>query len=289
MCQPTPGGGGMCVGVIPECNPQNCAGCCDGMGNCLPGDQNKACGIKANKCIDCNSLGQICNPATGNCVFVPNCGPGNCSGCCTLGGQCRPGQSNTQCGKLGVVCENCLQTGGSCIGGSCSGQPNCPAPYQGCPSYLSTPKPVQSLGVCPQSELDQMKAMCTGDPPPPSCQDWFQKEQVANPGCYKCLYQFLGPNGFATCLAPFLDPSCNHQLSCSLDCVSVACSQCTSQYQQQCQNDVFMGSGTCSGYMQGLYCAQTAINGPGAFCNSTGDGAQWLRVVGNHYCGTGSP
>ena len=50
-----------------------------------------------------------------------------------------------------------------------------------------------------------------------------------------------------------------------------------------------MGTGVCSGYVQGYACYTAAVQGQASFCNWGGDYGKWLYTVGNHYCGTGSP
>jgi hypothetical protein len=61
---------------------------------------------------------------------VPACGPGNCpTGCCTGAGQCldfgKGQQSNTACGQMGGLCQDCTPMGVSCApapnGGFCGG------------------------------------------------------------------------------------------------------------------------------------------------------------------------
>lgn len=135
-----------------------------------------------------------------------------------------------------------------------------------------------------------MQMSCQGNPTPSSCNTWFQKEQVANPQCFKCLSQFIGPDAYAKCLAPYIDTTCNHELTCALDCYYDACLPCPQGQMNQCQNQVFSGGGTCISYIDGLYCALNAQFGPGSFCFSGGnDYGVWLHGVGGHYCGIGTP
>ena len=306
-CVVTSSGGGQCQSGA-TCGPASCQGCCDWNGNCASGDTNSACGIKGSQCTNCFISGQICDPASGQCVTVPNCSPYNCAGCCSKSGTCEPGFVTAACGHGGTLCENCANTGGYCQSGSCTSggaggsggswydggvggaggsSANCPANYPGCSPSASVPQPTKTLNACSAVDLKNGSVSCSGDPTPPSCGLWYQQLKGTNPGCYTCLLPFTGPMAFGSCLAPFLTAGCNHDLACSLDCQQVACAQCDDATKQACQDGVW--SGTCAGYTQGLWCAQTALQGQGAFCQPTGDYGAWIYAVGNHYCGTGTP
>ena len=92
-----------------------------------------------------------------------------------------------------------------------------------------------------------------------------------------------------TCVAPYLSDPCNHAYACTMDCLETACGQCAAGQQQQCNQSSLMGTGVCSGYVQGYACYTAAVQGQASFCNWGGDYGKWLYTVGNHYCGTGSP
>ena len=47
------------------------------------------------------------------------CGSANCSGCCLANGTCVSGNSDTQCGKLGIICVNCGSSKAVCQLGTC--------------------------------------------------------------------------------------------------------------------------------------------------------------------------
>jgi hypothetical protein len=204
---------------------------------------------------------------------------------------CENGYADNRCGHGGVLCENCTNTNGTCQSGTCAGgnPANCPANYPGCSPNETNPQPIQALNACSPVTLKEGSVACTGDPTPAACSVWFQNLQTTSPDCYKCMLPFTGPKAVGTCLAPYLDVSCNHDLACSLDCYTVACSQCSAADQSLCQQNVWNPGSTCSGYTQGLYCMQAAAQGPGAFCVPTGDYGMWVYSVGNHYCGTGNP
>jgi hypothetical protein len=182
-----------------------------------------------------------------------------------------------------------LNTGTTCQNGACSGgsSSSCPVSYPGCSPAANIPQPLTLLNSCSPIDLKNALVNCGGSTTPPSCGVWFNQLQFSSPACYKCLLPFTGPKAFGTCLAPYLDPGCNHDLACSLDCQAVACGQCTQAELSACQQSVW--SSACGGYLQGLYCAEAAMQGPGSFCSPTGDYGVWLNTVGNHYCGTGTP
>lgn len=198
-------------------------------------------------------------------MSVPNCGPLNCSGCCRLDGTCAGGYSGNECGHGGTLCENCGSTGGVCQSGACYGggtPTSCPATYPGCSPATTNPAPVTLLGACPPDILITGQKICSGSSS--ACGVWFQTLKGTQPKCYDCLLPFTGPKALGTCLQPYVDPSCDHDLACSLDCINVACGQCTDASKQQCQDGVWNGS--CAGYVAGIYCAVNGYN-KAPFCN----------------------
>jgi hypothetical protein len=96
--------------------PDDCAGCCDAQGACLPGTDPTACGLGGAACADCSATGSLCDPAVGVCPAAAcECAPGlvyrrhECVptreiGC---GETCTPGE--TDCGQL-HTCEPCAAT-----------------------------------------------------------------------------------------------------------------------------------------------------------------------------------
>jgi hypothetical protein len=55
--------GQRCVPRPPTCTPANCAGCCDGAGNCQPGFLNNQCGQNGVSCANCTQMGSTCDTA----------------------------------------------------------------------------------------------------------------------------------------------------------------------------------------------------------------------------------
>lgn len=132
-----------------KCAINDCQGCCEGQ-QCLQGVSDRACGSAGSECADCTGGGGICN--AGSCSqCTPNCsgkcagasdGCGNlcatnsCSGCCDAT-NCVVGNELTACGRGGVQCADCSQSGGVCSGGVCSGcsancAGKCPGASDGC-------------------------------------------------------------------------------------------------------------------------------------------------------------
>lgn len=126
---------------------QTCnGGCCAG-GTCVVGSAAAACGTNGGACTDCATqannnacVGGICGCATASDCAALNacsmaihlcqqlCGGANtgCNGgCCSnlsTGGQCEPGNVDTQCGGTGGQCENCQSAcgpGPHCLGNVC--------------------------------------------------------------------------------------------------------------------------------------------------------------------------
>jgi hypothetical protein len=52
-----------CVPVVNTCTPQNCAGCCDQVGQCQPGFLNSQCGESGAACINCSQQQSTCDTA----------------------------------------------------------------------------------------------------------------------------------------------------------------------------------------------------------------------------------
>jgi hypothetical protein len=269
---------------FPSCGPVTCpGGCCDSAGKCQNGLANSACGTNGQACKDCAATGQAC-AATGFCYSGPHCGPDNCAGCCTANGNCVSGAASNECGQFGKLCDNCQAKNQTCIGQVCSSGSTCPAAYPGCSPDALTPPAVAS-NSCSLQELDGLEQACSGAPPGPSCGQYYQSLLSSNPACYNCLLQFVGDTAYARCLAAFLTQDCNHSLTCAMYCSNTACGQCSGAQQESCQDQQFSSGGQCQPWVNGYFCAQAAISGPGAFCEFLGDAGQWIAGVGAYYCG----
>lgn len=107
------------------------------------------------------------------------------------------------------------------------------------------------------------------------------------PGCYDCILQFTGEGAYAKCLAPYLDADCNEALTCALRCSNDSCGDCpTNNQQEQCQDGLFAFNGVCQPWVNGFFCAEAALGGPGAFCDfeSAGNAGEWWYRIGQRYC-----
>jgi hypothetical protein len=276
---------------VPSCSATTCPdGCCDASGVCRNGRADAACGASGQKCIDCgaNANAPHC-AAAGFCYAGAHCGPDNCGGCCTANGQCVNGQNNARCGLYGDLCDNCSTKNQTCQNSAC-GNPGatCPAPYAGCNPGVLTPPPTPTQN-CSDADLASVVQACKGTPPgqtSQACQNGLAALLRSSPGCFDCLQQFTNTGGVASCLAPFINSSCNHDLTCSLACGDAACGSCPAGDQSTCRNGAFTASGTCSSYVNGTFCASAAFGGPGAFCDveRIGDVGVWLQGVGAYYC-----
>jgi hypothetical protein len=109
--------------------------------------------------------------------------------------------------------------------------------------------------------------------------------------CYSCLepfqYDFVQGVGVRTCIAPYLDSSCNHNSACIADCVTQSCTFCVdTPSTEQCDTEA--ESGGCATYVQGDACVTQALDGAGSLCNPNtyqGNYGAWLQAVGAAYCG----
>ncbi|MGA7124062.1 MAG: hypothetical protein WBY94_28425 [Polyangiaceae bacterium] len=121
-CTPTGAGGGECQ--KPACGAANCpAGCCDGMGNCQPGNVGARCGHGGATCQVCTAVESCSNQ---QCVNVPppteagGCNAQNCpTGCCDPAGNCVPGTNAALCGSAGNACQSCMAQGEQCVNQRC--------------------------------------------------------------------------------------------------------------------------------------------------------------------------
>ncbi len=272
--------GGYCA-YVPTCGPTTCPnGCCDASGVCRDGRSDARCGAGGAACTSCEATGQACSPQ-GFCYQGAHCGPDNCAGCCTANGVCRPGAGNQACGLYGALCENCTSTGATCVGQTCSTGSTCPAAYAGCsPAAVTTP--AFRSTACSAADLNALGDGCSGAGA--GCGSAFGALLSTNPACYDCMLQFTDEDAYMRCLAPYLSPSCNHALTCASDCSDASCGQCSDAAADACGEAVFDSGGACRSHLDGLYCNQAALEGPGSFCQFDGDVGHWLMAVGGHYC-----
>jgi hypothetical protein len=63
---------------------------------------------------------------------APPCNPTHCGGCCNSDGFCAGGGSQTTCGTGAEACQDCSQSGQSCVQGKCSSSDSGPPPPPVC-------------------------------------------------------------------------------------------------------------------------------------------------------------
>jgi hypothetical protein len=295
-CLNCAGGGNVCQAgrcEAPACGPGNCAGCCRG-NTCVLGAQDDACGRGGAACRDCTVGGQVCQGAQ----CRDRCGPANCAGCCQGAVQCQLGFANNACGSNGAACANCNAQGSTCntlvSPRVCDNQQNvCPAAYNACPGGTTTPITPSLQNVCPGADLDALAAACAAGPDTVPCIAAFQVLQATNAACATCLVPFNEPftqlTGLYRCAAPFVTAACNRSTGCASDCADTSCAQCVPANRDQCKDQVNGNGGQCLPFVQQTACVAPALL-PGQLCSPATYGAQfgnWLRAVGDHFCGDG--
>ena len=100
-------------------------------------------------------------------------------------------------------------------------------------------------------------------------------------------FDFVDQIGIRTCVAPFVDATCNHNSACIADCTAESCFHCPDNAStSQCETQV--QAATCAAYTQADQCVVQALAGAAAFCNPVtyqGHFGAWLQGVGAKYCG----
>ncbi len=98
-----------------HCGPDNCAGCCDGTGQCRPGAANQFCGQYGKLCDNCSAksktcIGQVCSNGSTCPAAYAGCSPGkvtpppasfkacNATQLATVGAACKGSGGNSACG-----------------------------------------------------------------------------------------------------------------------------------------------------------------------------------------------
>jgi hypothetical protein len=297
-------GGGSCVDCTRQgllcaggsCQARRCTaatcpnGCCSGNTCVLGGSANNACGPNGGVCTNCEQNGQVCQ----NRQCTTACTPDNCPGCCRSATVCDPrGTSNQSCGSGGAACANCTLSGSFCNGfvtpRRCNNQQStCPAPYPSCPAGTTTPVTPSLQNLCSDAALAAIGTACSTSPSSRTCVDALA---AAGTACSSCLRPFLVPfqdlSGLYACVAPNLDAACRRATGCAIDCASTSCGQCSSATEDQCVD--FVNLTQCVTFSAaGAACALRPL-APGQPCSpiSYPDYGQWLRSVGDHFCGNG--
>ncbi len=282
------------------CSPDTCMdGCCDPQGNCNLGDEDTQCGSRGGMCSDCTKLGDTCEFfGVGYACTAPDgataCSA-TCQGCCDVSGACHDGFADTQCGDLGVTCQDCtsLTPASTCdvvvSPRTCtSEQTQCPGVYPSCPAALQEPSRAPQ-SVCSTLDLQNAAGACAGGAHTMACSSFLQGTVDAS--CSACLqafdFDFVEQVGVRSCVAPFVDATCNHNSACIADCVAQSCYDCPDVTSTtQCETQA--PSTACAAFSQTDLCVTTALAGSAAVCSPTvyqGKFGPWLQAVGAKYCG----
>jgi hypothetical protein len=150
------------------------------------------------------------------------------------------------------------------------------------------------------ADLDAIAVACHDAPDTGTCVSAFTVLAATNPACATCLSPFNAPfnefRGVYLCAAPLVSAACNHATGCEIDCQDTSCNQCPAGSGDQCRNQVNAGGGQCRTYVNQTMCVAPAVN-PGTLCSpATYIGplpnpqpvfGNWLRAVGDHFCGNG--
>jgi hypothetical protein len=160
------------------------------------------------------------------------------------------------------------------------------------PSLQTTPMGLHQ-NVCGASDLANVASACALGAHTAACTSFFAFEAQQSPSCGSCLsafdYDYTELKGLIACVAPFVDPACNHSSACVSDCANATCDRCPDPATTlQCEANE-LANGVCTPYVQNVMgCVGTAIALKAPFCNPgfpTSAFGQWISVVGSQFCG----
>lgn len=274
-----------------QCNAKTCPDGCCSQNVCVAGTQDESCGaVGSGACADCTTKGQVCQGR----ACHERCGPDNCDGCCASDNTCQTGTAAQACGADGSACANCSATNSFCNGlvspRRCNDrQSTCPATFRSCPSIATIPPLPTKLGVCPDLALAALAAACVTGPESARCQAVYGNLPLA---CRACLVPFHHPfiqnTGVYVCAASQgLTADCRHALGCAEACALQSCTRCSNASEDQCYSLVNGPSGQCHDFDEATSCADSAINAGLCSPFSYANYGQWIRGVGDHFCGNG--
>jgi hypothetical protein len=293
QCQNCAGQGLICDARI--CQPQTCGpatcpnGCCS-QNVCVVGTQDESCGrIGGGACTNCTNHNQVCQGRE----CRDKCGPANCTGCCLTNNTCATGTANEACGVDGASCANCGASSSFCNGlvtpRRCNNQQTtCPAAYGSCADGVTMPVRPELQGHCSDAVLTQLATDCENGPDAASC---ISRVAGLTAQCRTCLAPFNHPfiqnTGLYACAASQVSAPCRHVLGCANECAQTSCTQCSAASEDQCHILVNGQGGQCRNFEQQANCANSALNSGLCSTFSYGNYGQWLRGVGDHFCGNG--
>jgi hypothetical protein len=229
----------------PPCSSANCAGCCDGNGNCQAGFLDTACGQNGAGCTDCTGSGSMCdvNITPRACLNMQDQCPSNYAGCAA--GLVTPGE------KLGQnICSGTdLQNAGS----ACSAGAHTTA----CNSFFAF-------------ETGQNPACA-------QCLSTFDFDFTELKGVLECVSPFVNAtcNHDIACLFDCASQACDRcpDPQATTQCQGQAINGTCSPFANDLQNDQCAQAGALGG---GAFCLPVG--------NAANFGG-WLEQVGTRFCG----
>jgi hypothetical protein len=151
---------------------------------------------------------------------------------------------------------------------------------------VNTPVTQAKQNVCSDGALDVLAKACITGPDSITC----QAALIGADACAKCLAPFRVPfeqsTGLWACAASFVTGACRHQTGCAADCAQTSCNNCDNATENQCY--ALVSGNQCSLWFNGADCAANAL-APGELCSrfSYANYGEWLRAIGDHFCGNG--
>jgi len=142
--------------------------------------------------------------------------------------------------------------------------------------------------VCTDAALNAIGTACLNGPSGQACLD-----ALANAGttCSTCLRPFLVPfddnTGLWACAASSVGEACRRQTGCAADCADKSCGSCSSASTDQCVT--LVNAGQCEPFYDRATSCTAAALAAGQLCSpvSYPNYGQWLRGVGDRFCGNG--
>jgi hypothetical protein len=151
---------------------------------------------------------------------------------------------------------------------------------------MPVPTPLQK--ECTDAELDTLAIPCAGGADSPACVAALALLPAA---CQQCLSPFNHPfeqkAGLYACAAAAVNNQCRRAMGCAVDCAQTSCNQCSATTENQCYTLVNGGNGQCSAFAILANCANQVL--AGGLCSqfSYANYGDWLRGVGDQFCGNG--
>ncbi len=142
--------------------------------------------------------------------------------------------------------------------------------------------------VCSDAVLAALATDCATGPETSTCIDRVAALTVE---CQTCLaplhHPFAQRTGLYACAASQVGAMCRHALACANECAQTSCTRCSAGTEDQCHTLVNGQGGQCRVLSQQANCANNALDDGLCSPFSYSSYGQWLRGVGDHFCGNG--